>query len=129
MLNLFVRGEIATLFARNDRRKRRKKVKKSLISLFLAAMFVLAILTGCKADPTTPSGPTSGPGLQPQSTGAVIPDCPNGPEGRGAGGCTKAEEGQKCQARNPDMVLVCKSCFRLDERTAANTAFVNPNCK
>ena len=103
-------------------------MKKSLLLLALVVMFFLSIFMDCKGDPVTASGTTANPGLQQQSS-VVLPDCPNGPNGRGGGGCTKAEEGQKCQAHNPDMVTVCKQCVRLDERTAANTNFVNPNCK
>jgi hypothetical protein len=99
-------------------------------SMILTTLFVVCVLAACKTDQdeTTATG-TTGPGLQPQSPGGVLPDCPNGPGGHGASGCTKAEEGLKCQAHGPDVVLVCKSCVRLDEKTAATTAFVNPRCK
>jgi len=110
-------------------------LKKTTVLLVVSlSVCIFAVLILCKGEPGPNAAASStsaivSSSLARQMTGTSLPDCPKGPSGRGAGNCTRAEEGTRCQAHNPDMVLVCKSCFRLDERTAAYSVFVNPNCK
>lgn len=97
--------------------------------MILTTLFIIGVLAACKSDQNTTPGLGSSPGMQPQSAGEPLPDCSGGPAGRGASGCAKNEEGKKCRSRNPDMVLVCRSCILLDEQTAATATFTNPNCR